>query len=126
MVVMPQNHPLSRYDAVPMELLGKYPFLLLEKNDNTEISDIFRQNNITPNIRITTWDDYAIMSLVENGFGITILPKLVLQRIPYNITMRSMEKAVYRNIGLAVRDWKTAPLAVRRFRDYVQYRNQSK
>lgn len=124
MVVMPKNHPLSEYPVVPMELLGKYPFLLLEKNDNTEISDIFRQNNISPDIHVTTWDDYAILSLVESGFGITILPKLILKRIPYNVTMKSMEKSVYRNIGLAMRDFKSASLAVRRFLDYVQYRNK--
>lgn len=106
-----------------MEMLGEYPFLLLRKNDNTEISDIFRQNHITPNIHVTTWDDYAILSLVENGAGITILPKLILRRIPYKVVIKSMEAPVYRRIGLAVRDWKTAPQAVRRFRDYIKYRN---
>ena len=88
------------------------------------MEQIFQQNNITPDIHVTTWDDYAIMSLVENGFGISILPKLILQRVPYHITMRSMERSVYRNIGLAVREWKTASLAVCHFRDYVRYRNK--
>ncbi len=30
--------------------------------------------DLEPNIRFTTWDDYAIMSMVEAGLGISILP----------------------------------------------------
>lgn len=124
MVILPKEHPLSHLESVPMETLEKYPFLLLEKNGNTEFSDLFCQHNIHPNVHVTTWDDYAIMSLVEKGFGISLLPKLILNRIPYHIEIKSLEKPVYRNIGLAVRDWETASLAVRRFKEYISFRNE--
>ena len=71
-----------------MDALCREPFLLLEKDQNIVVSDIFRKNHLKPDIRFTTWDDYAIMSMVEAGLGISILPSLVLQRIPYHIVIK--------------------------------------
>ena len=49
--------------------------MLLEKGAKTEVSEIFERCNLTPNVHFTTWDDYAIMSMVESGLGISILPE---------------------------------------------------
>ena len=98
------------------------PFMLLEKGAKAEISEIFERNNLTPNVKFTTWDDYAVMSMVESGLGIAILPELILKRVPYRIIAKELDVPAYRNIGLALRDKKTASLAVKRFIDYLQYR----
>ncbi len=34
--------------------------------------------------RFTTWDDYAVMSMVEKGLGISMLHQLILRRTPYH------------------------------------------
>jgi DNA-binding transcriptional LysR family regulator len=63
------------------------------------------------------------MSMVESGLGISILPELILQRIPYRIVTKELDIPAYRKIGLAMRDKKSASLAVKRFLDYLQCRN---
>lgn len=73
-------------------------------------------------MHFTTWDDYAIMSMVESGLGISILPQLILKRVPYKIISKELDVPAYRNIGLALRNKKTVSLAVQRFMDYLQYR----
>ena len=55
-----------------------------------------------------TWDDYAIMSMVEKGLGISVLPQLILQRIPYRILTKELDVPAYRRVGLALRSKKTA------------------
>lgn len=75
-----------------------------------------------PKVHFTTWDDYAIMSMVESGLGISILPQLILKRVPYKIIAKELDVPAYRNIGLALRDKKTASLAVKKFMDYLKYR----
>ena len=87
-----------------------------------EAEDFFEKYHIHPNVYCTTWDDYAIMSMVERGVGISLLPELILRRIPYRIIVKELEVSVSRAIGFAVRDQKTAPLAVKRFMEYLQYR----
>lgn len=73
------------------------------------------KHQIRPNIRFTTWDDYAVMSMVEQGLGISILPKLILQRIPYDIVAKPLDVPASRTIGLAIRNYEFASAAVKRF-----------
>lgn len=122
-VVLPENHPLADCKYFPVNALCDYPFMLLEKGSKAEISEFFEQCNIAPDIHFTTVDDYAIMSMVESGLGISILPQLILRRIPYHIITKELEIPAYRKIGLALRDKKNASLAVNRFIDYLEYRN---
>ena len=122
MAIIPENHPLKDCDLFPVNALCKEPFMLLEKGAKAEISEIFERNNLTPNVKFTTWDDYAVMSMVESGLGIAILPELILKRVPYRIIAKELDVPACRNIGLALRDKKTVSLAMKRFIDYLQYR----
>lgn len=122
MAIIPEKHPLKDCEKFPVAALCKEPFMLLEKGAKAEISEIFEHNNLKPNIKFTTWDDYAVMSMVESGLGIAILPELILKRVPYKIIAKELDVPAYRNIGLALRDKKTASLAVKRFVEYLKYR----
>ncbi|MCH5269111.1 MAG: LysR family transcriptional regulator [Lachnospiraceae bacterium] len=122
LAVIPENHYLAANEKFPVTALCDEPFMLLEKGAKAEVSEIFEKYGLTPKVYFTTWDDYAIMSMVESGLGISILPQLILKRIPYKIIAKELDVPAYRNIGLAFRNKKTASLAVKRFMDYLQYR----
>ncbi|MRG88349.1 LysR family transcriptional regulator [Salinibacillus xinjiangensis] len=124
LVVIPRNHPLANCEKFPINDLLNNPFMLLEKGAKAEISEIFEMHDISPQVHFTTWDDYAIMSMVENGLGISILPELILQRIPYKIIAKELEVPAYRNIGIAMREQKSLSLASKRFLRYLPYRNR--
>ena len=96
--------------------------MLLEKGAREEISELFERAGLTPRVRFTTWDDYAVMSMVENGLGVSILPQLILKRIPYHIVAKELDVPAFRNIGLALKDKKAASVAVKHFLDYLSYR----
>lgn len=125
LAVLPGEHPLAGCEKFPVAALCDDPFMLLEKGGKTEISEIFEKNGISPQIRFTTWDDYAIMSMVESGLGISILPELILQRIPYRIAVKELDVPAYRSIGLAMKSQKTASVAVKRFLEYLPYRHKA-
>ena len=122
LAILPENHPLTKYDKVPIADLCNEPFMLLEKGAKAEVSEVFERNGLTPRVHFTTWDDYAVMSMVESGLGISILPQLILKRIPYKIVAKELDVPAYRDIALALRSKKTASLAVRRFLEYLDYR----
>ncbi len=124
LVVLPQDHPLAGCDKFPVQALEHYPFMLLEKGAKAEIAAIFERNQLHPQVRFTTWDDYAIMSMVENGLGISILPELILQRNPYRIVMKELDVPAYRKVGIAMRSKKALPLAAKRFLEYLPYRKK--
>ena len=107
LAIIPENHPLAGCEKFPVEALCSKPFMLLEKGAKAEISEIFERYHLTPKVHFTTWDDYAIMSMVESGLGISILPQLILKRVPYRIVAKELDVPAYRNIGIAFRSQKT-------------------
>lgn len=122
LAVIPEDHPLADCEKFPIAALCGGPFILLEKGENSEVSEIFRRCGLTPKVHFTTWDDFSIMSMVESGLGVGILPQLILRRTPYRILTKELDVPAYRSIVLAMRSKKTASLAVKRFIEYLQYR----
>ena len=122
LAVIPEDHPLADCEKFPIAALCDGPFILLEKGENSEVSEIFRRCGLTPKVHFTTWDDFSIMSMVESGLGVGILPQLILRRTPYRILTKELDVPAYRSIALAMRSKKTASLAVKRFIEYLQYR----
>ena len=97
--------------------------MLLEHGGKTEVSELLERYRVKPDIRFTSWDDYSILSMIESGFGIGILPRLILRRIPYRVEIRSLSVDTYREIGMALRGKGSLSAAVDRFLNYLQYRN---
>ena len=119
MVILPQNHPLAKEDSFPVEKLSDEPFILLEEGTYNEITQIFEDNHIIPNVRYKVRDDYTIMSMVESGLGISILPELVLYRNPYHIIIKELNIHSYRKLGIALKNTKQTSVAVKSFLDYT-------
>ena len=121
-VVMPKEHPFREKQAIDISELNGQPFMLLEHGGRTEVSELLDRYGVRPDIRFTTWDDYAILSMIEQGLGIGILHRMILQRIPYEVEIRSLAEPAYREIGLAMRNRKSTSAAVKKFIEYLKYR----
>ena len=104
------------------DLEREWNLTLLEKGAKAEIAALFERYHLQPNVHFTTWDDYAIMAMVECGLGVSILPGLILRRAPYRIAARPLEEPAYRTIGLALRSREAASLATQRFLEYLDCR----
>lgn len=119
--IIPKDHPMAEAECFPLGRLCEEPFMLLEKGARAEISEMFERHGLKPDVHFTTWDDYAVMSMVESGLGVSILPQLILKRVPYEIAVKSLDVEAFRQIGFCVRDMGTAPVTVRRFMEYLKY-----
>ena len=123
MVVLPKDHPLAHADTFPVKSLQDDPFIMLEKGTKAEITEIYQKNGLIPKPKYTTFDDYAVLSMVEKGLGIAILPKLILQRITYDVMVKPLDVDAYRTIGIAMKNKKELSLAARCFLEYLDFRD---
>ena len=126
MVVLPKDHPLAHADTFPVKSLQDDPFIMLEKGTKAEITEIYLKNGLTPKPKYTTFDDYAALSMVEKGLGIAILPKLILQRVSYDVVVKPLDVEAYRTIGVAMKSEKELSLAAQRFLEYLDCREGEK
>ncbi|MBQ7605564.1 MAG: LysR family transcriptional regulator [Firmicutes bacterium] len=120
LAVLPEGHPLESLALFPIKALCEEPFMLLKQGKTSEVSELLDAHDLHPDIRFTTLDDYAIMSMVESGLGISVLPELILKRNPYRIITKELDVPATRDICFVLRDSATAPLAVRRFKEYLR------
>ena len=120
LAVLPEDHPDAAAEVFPVSGFVDLPFLLLEKENRAEASELFESCGITPHIRFTTWDEQTILSMVERGLGVSILPALALKRCAWRVAARRLDVPAYRNLGVALRSRKTASLAVKSFLEYVE------
>lgn len=118
-VIIPPEHPLKDVDAFPPEALSEYPFALMDEGEDYEVEAVFDHFGVTPDIRFTAKDDHTLVAMVANGLCISIMPRLVLEKMPYDILKKSFQEPMLRQLGIAYKDEKRLSNAVERFMDYV-------
>ena len=69
----------------------------------------------------------AFLSMVESRLGVSVLPQLILRRIPYRAASLIVPRfarffLAYRDIVPALRSKKSVPLALKRFFDDLPFR----
>lgn len=119
LAVLPTDHPLSRHNKVTLKELSHEPFILLDEGELSEPLELFKQNKLQPNVQYRVHDDYTIMSMIEKGLGIAILPKLILGRLHYNIVTKEISPPIIRIIALAYKNKNVLPIASRYFIDFI-------
>lgn len=102
-------------DLIDLNDIMNYRFILLDKNRCSEVLELLDEYNVSPTADFVTWDDYAVMSMVEQGLGVSILPKLILSRIPFDINIKSFTQDCYRIIGSAYKESKNLSKASKKF-----------
>lgn len=124
LVILAEDHPLTRYKNFPISELSKMPYIEMRFEEHTGIRNIFNSYGITPNTVFCMDNDHAAMSMVSKGLGYAIFAELVLQDIPFKIRAMEFEEPQKRTISIGTRSIKTCSWACRTFiqytRDWVQ------
>lgn len=100
--ILPKGHRLADYSRIPIEELGEEPFISLLQSSSHDVHRALDQAGIRPNIRYTTKDDYAILAMVEQGLGISIVPQLLIRGRTQNLAVRPLLPDASRTIALAM------------------------
>lgn len=120
LAVLPQDHPLAQKETIALEELAQEPFILLEEGHYYEPLEAFRAVGVLPNVKYTIHDDYAIMTMVEAGLGVSILAELVLHRTNYRLALRPTQPPISRTIAVGYKDKASLPMASRKFIAYLR------
>lgn len=119
LAVLPPDHPLAGAEYYPMARLTQDPFILIQENWDMEISRIFQEEGLRPNVQYTLNDDFSILAMVEQGLGVSILSEMLVRSTSRHISAIPLERPRCREIGLAVRRGAPIPPLTRRFRDFT-------
>lgn len=114
--VMPINKEYITLD----DIKGKF-FVSQRESCDADISIFLKKYGLKVRTNCFVVDDQSTIAMVESGFGICIMPELVMKKINYNVDVYSIEPSEYRIIGLSVLDKQTmAPAVAKMFEHIVE------
>ena len=124
LAVLPRDHELASAEVFPVERLAELPLLSPASESDDELLEFLERWGVRQNPHFTSWDDRAILSMVEYGMGVSVLSRLMLRGLSQNVVTLPLSDPVFRTIGVAYRSAGHLPLATRRFLDYLEFRKE--
>ena len=103
LAILPENHPLANDPCYPIAQLSNEDFINLKEEQDHEITKFLEHLQQKPNIRYEVSNDYAILSMVECGLGISVVHELMLYPNRYHIVAKPFDVPQVRDIGIAVK-----------------------
>lgn len=120
LAILPEHHRLAHLSKFPLSEVASEDFIGLLEDSNHDIRRIFDPAGLSPNMKFTTKDDYAIIAMVAHGLGISILPELLLKNSTGgHLRTMELEPPATRTIALAFADEKHMGPAALSFAKHV-------
>ena len=119
LAILPENSRFENYPKFPLVECETEPFISLLQSSDHDARRALDAAGVKPNVRFYTKDDYAIIAMVEQGLGMSIMPELLLKGRHDRLKVLPLIPEAKRTIGMAIADGDKAGPAVRRFADYV-------
>ena len=119
LAVLPQGSRFASYTKFPLAECETEPFISLLESSDQDSRRALEAAGVKPNVRFYTKDDYAIIAMVENGLGMSIMPELLLKGRTDRVQVMPVVPEAKRTIGLAIAAGERAGPATRRFAEYV-------
>lgn len=120
LLVVPKTHRLAGRTECPITELEGENFISLLENSDQDMRKVLLRAGVNANIRYVTKDDYAMIAMVENGLGVSIMPELLLRGRTAEVSVVPLESHPTRTIALAVPDVSAESPCASRFAEYVQ------
>lgn len=119
MAILPKGHPLAASEVCRVEDVAAQPFISLLESSDHDARRALEKAGVKPNVKFTTKDDYAIIAMVSQGLGVSIMPELLLHGHEEGIEIRRLTPSSSRTLALAIPAGdKTGP-AARCFADFA-------
>ena len=119
LAVLPKDHPMANLPRFPVTQVQNEYFISLLESSDMDARSVLNAAGVRPNIRFTTKDDYAIIAMVEQGLGMSIMPELLLRQRSENVVTKELVPRASRMIGIAIPNASRSSPATRSFTDFV-------
>lgn len=119
LAILPPDHRFASAERFPIRQAAREPFISLPESSAQDTRAVLDAAGVTPHIKFYTRDDYAIIAMVANGLGMSIVPELLLSGRTEKIAIKELDTPSSRTIGLALRSADAIGPAAQKFADHV-------
>ena len=101
--ILPEGHPMAGEDVFPVSRLPQERFVKLNETPDQEIDSFLDSLPEYPHIAFEATNDFALLSMVERGLGISIVHDLLLRPWHYRLARLPLDVTRTRDVGFAVK-----------------------
>ena len=113
--IVPQNHKFYDRASIRLQELNDQPFILPEKSFDRDIYRILHENNIQPDIKFASQNGLTVISMVDNGLGVSLLPMLILKNYTGRSHIIPLDPSQSRKLGILVKSTAQISPAMKAF-----------
>ena len=125
--VVPKGMDVETKDgAIGIEEMRNHQFVTQRESTDADIQNFLKENSLEIQSSYHVVDDLSTIAMVAHGFGICIMPEMVMNDIPYQVDSYPVQPEANRVIGIAALHPDFLAPAVRTMYSHVleQYRQE--
>lgn len=111
-------------EPIGIEEMRGCQFVTQRESTDADIQNFLKENNLNVRSNYHVVDDLSTIAMVASGFGICLMPEMVMKDIPYEVDCYPVRPDAYRIIGIATLNPENMAPAVRTF--YTRVRQEYK
>ena len=119
LALLPRDHPLANAAAYPLENCATDRFIMPALGCDDDVEALFAKNGIQPNVQFTTLESFSVMSMVEQGLGMTVMNQLITEKRICDIAMLPIDPPSQITLGVAMNSRADVSPAVKMFLKYA-------
>jgi DNA-binding transcriptional LysR family regulator len=113
--ILPTSSPMGRRRQVSIRDLAAEPFIMSRYTSEPLLQAAYARHHLTPSIRFEVQDRETLVSMVREGLGFSIVPRLAFPASLPGVTLVPITPRIHRELGLAIRDSEHASNALHAF-----------
>jgi DNA-binding transcriptional LysR family regulator len=113
--ILPSSSPLAHRRQLTIRDLAPEPLIMSRYTSEPLLRAAYARHNLTPRIRFEVQDRGTLISMVREGLGFSIVPRLAFATALPGVTLVPVTPRIRRELGLAIRDKEHASPALRAF-----------
>lgn len=115
LAVLPKGHRLAGLKSFPVAEAEKESFISIMENSDNDARRALDMAGVKARVKYTTKDDYAVIAMVEQGLGISIMPELLLRNQASHVKLLPLDNGASRTIGAAMPKGSESNAAAQQF-----------
>ena len=116
-VLPPEEAPTETFSISAFQ--GR-TFFIPSNGVDTEVLRILERSGVTPHFSLIATEDSAVIKMVEQGLGCSLLSELILRGNTDHVSLVPIDPPAFREVGAAVRSLKKAGPVLRSFLRYIR------
>lgn len=98
--IVPKTFRTKHKKYISLDELKDQNFVSQRESTDADIQNFFKKHNLSIHSSCHVVDDLSTIAMVMAGLGICIMPRLVMQNIPYEVEMYPFKPSEFRTIGI--------------------------